>query len=123
MHNNKKKTASYALGLAAEFFAAFILILKGHRILCMRYKTPVGEIDIVAQKGNRLVFVEVKARKRLDDALESVSQTMRRRIARAAGHFISGHPSVAGLQMRFDLFVLAPPLSWQHLDNAWQSST
>jgi putative endonuclease len=59
---------AYRSGLFAETLTALLLRLKGHRIVAQRYKTPVGEIDLVALKGRRLAFIEVKRRKTRDDA-------------------------------------------------------
>jgi hypothetical protein len=64
----ERRVRAYRHGLYAETIAALMLRLTGHRILARRYKTPVGEIDLVALKGKRLAFVEVKERKRFEDA-------------------------------------------------------
>ena len=61
-----------SLGLSAESRAAAYLIAKGYRIVARRFRSPVGEIDIVARRRGVLVFVEVKARSTLDDAAESL---------------------------------------------------
>jgi Holliday junction resolvase-like predicted endonuclease len=65
---SEKRIRAYRHGLFAETIAALLLRTKGHRILARRYKTPVGEIDLVALKGRRLAFVEVKQRRTIDDA-------------------------------------------------------
>lgn len=114
--------SSYRLGLLAELLAAALLVLKGYRVLARRYRTPAGEIDLVARRGGVLVFVEVKARRTLPEALACVTPAMRRRIGRAAGLFLTRHERLAGMEMRFDLIALAPPLRWRHLDNAWPLS-
>lgn len=119
----KGKRDTYIFGHAAEIFAAAVLMLKGYRVLARRYKTPVGEIDIVAQKNDMLAFVEVKARARIGDALEAVTPRMRGRIGRAGLHFLARHPDKAAMQIRCDLFAVAPPCFWRHLDNAWEIST
>ena len=112
---------TYQTGLIAEVMAAWMLRLKGYHVIARRYKTPVGEIDIIARRKDVLVFAEVKARKALDDALESVTPTMRKRITRAAEWFISQNPQYAESVLRFDLVACAPPFSVRHLDNAWQA--
>ena len=48
-------------------------MLKGYRILARRYRTPHGEIDIVARRQQLIAFVEVKARASLDDAAYAVT--------------------------------------------------
>ena len=57
-----ERVAAFRVGISAESRAAAFLIAKGYRILARRFRTPVGEIDIVAGRRNTLVFVEVKAR-------------------------------------------------------------
>jgi len=52
----------------AETLVATLLRLKGDRIVARRYKTPVGEIDLVALRGKRLAFIEVHRRKTREDA-------------------------------------------------------
>jgi putative endonuclease len=72
-------------GLSAESRAALLLIAKAYRILARRWKTPFGEIDIVARRRGVLVFVEVKTRASMDAALEAVTERTRQRILAAAG--------------------------------------
>ena len=67
------KIVAFQLGISAESRAAAFLIAKGFRILARRWKSPVGEIDIVARRRALLVFVEVKARNNLDEAAESLA--------------------------------------------------
>jgi putative endonuclease len=118
--NNARRAASHRRGLRAERAAAWILRLQGYRILASRYKTPAGEIDIIARRGNVVAFVEVKARATLADALESVTPRGRVRITGAARHYIAAMPAAAGCVLRFDVIALAPPLSWRHIRDAWQ---
>src|SRR5262249_29757522 len=75
---------AFRTGISAESRAAAFLSAKGFRILARRWKSPVGEIDIIARRRSLLVFVEVKARERLDDAAWSVTDRQRLRIAAAA---------------------------------------
>ena len=114
------KTDAYRAGLLAEMLAALLFVVRGYAIAGWRYKTPVGEIDLVARRGRQLVFVEVKFRKRLDDAAGSVNGRMASRISRAAQYFLAAHPAWADYPMRFDLVAVAPPFFWRHLDNAWR---
>jgi putative endonuclease len=114
-----KRVKAYRSGLFAETLAAFLLRLKGHRIIARRYKTPVGEIDLVALKGRRLVFVEVKRRKTREDAAWTLPARQRRRIVRAAQYWLAGHPAFAGHDIAFDV-VLTAPWTWpRHIANAF----
>ena len=117
------KKNSYNYGLRAEYMCLWFLRFRGYHILAQRYKTPVGEIDLIARKKDVLVFVEVKARQTVTEASESLSAKMRNRITRAAEFYISQNPQMAGLAMRFDLLACAPPFHIRHLDNAWLSTT
>jgi putative endonuclease len=79
-----ERQAAFRVAISAESRAAASLIAKGFRILARRWRSPVGEIDIVARRRQLLVFVEVKARASLEEAAESVNERQRRRIAAAA---------------------------------------
>lgn len=114
--HHKEKT--YDWGLKAEKMAAGYLKLKGYKILQERYKTPYGEIDLIAQKKNMIAFIEVKARKTNRDALESITPKMKKRIADAALYYISQNQT-DDMDLRFDLITVTPPFSVHHLDNAW----
>ncbi len=95
-----ERQVAFRVGISAESRAAALLIAKGFRILARRFRSPVGEIDIVARRRHLLVFVEVKARERLDDAAWSVTERQRARIIAAAEAWLarssrpehSGHP-------------------------------
>lgn len=117
-----QKLKTYDRGVKAEGVAALWLQAKGYKILLRRYKTPVGEIDLIVQKDNIIAFVEVKARATKTQALESLTPTMRRRIENAASYYIAHH-DVGNSDFRFDLMILGTssfaPFFIQHLDNAW----
>lgn len=91
----------------------------------MRYKTPVGEIDILLQKRDCLVAVEVKTRSSVDAALESVRPKAQKRIEKALLHFVGMNEEYGGHNLRFDVIALCLkwPFSLRHLDNAWRSSS
>lgn len=107
----RARVKAYRRGVFAETLAALLFRLKGYRIVARRYKTPVGEIDLVALKGKRLAFVEVKRRKTQDEAAWTLPTRQRRRIVRAAQYWLSGHPDYAGHDIAFDV-VLAAPWTW-----------
>jgi putative endonuclease len=107
-------------GRGAETLAALLLMLKGHRILARRQRTSVGEIDLIARKGNALIFVEVKARATRDAGREALMPRQRQRITRAAEAFVGGRPDLAGLIWRFDLIVVAGGWRLWHVKDAWR---
>lgn len=122
MKKIRPKTA-YQSGLRAEFIAALLLRFKGYKILARRYKTKSGEIDIIARRGAMIIFIEVKSRRTLNEALSCFTPTNRARILNAARHFIAQYPHLADSPLRFDFIAVAPPLFWRHLDNAWGVAT
>jgi putative endonuclease len=79
-----ERVAAFGLGLSAESRAAAYLIAKGYWIVARRFRTPFGEVDIVARRRGVLIFVEVKARSTLDAAAEALLVRQQRRIADAA---------------------------------------
>ena len=75
-----------ALGRDAEARARRYLAGAGFEILSSNYRTPAGEIDIIAREGDVLCFVEVRSRADTGsyDPLETITYEKRRRIERAA---------------------------------------
>jgi len=115
------KQAAFRLGISAESRAAAYLIGKGFRILARRWRSPVGEIDIVARRRSLLVFVEVKARDRLDDAAWSVTPRQQQRIAAAAEAWLAAHPDMAFHDIRFDAVLVAPGRLPHHIPAAFMA--
>jgi putative endonuclease len=115
-----RRLASYRRGRLAESVAAWYLRLRGYRILRRGYRVPVGEIDIIARRGDVLAVVEVKGRETLGAAAEAVSRRQQARIARAAAAFLGAHPPLAGLSVRFDVMLVAPWRLPVHLRDAWR---
>jgi|WetSurMetagenome_2_1015567.scaffolds.fasta_scaffold928676_1 putative endonuclease len=116
--------AARASGRRREFLAAVLLMLKGYRILGFRLRTPEGEIDLLAQRGNVLAVVEVKSRATLEAALEAVGSAQRERLKRAAKAILARRARGGALRLnvRLDLVALAPG-SWpRHIPDAWRDS-
>ncbi len=114
-----RKRRSERKGRRAELLAALALMLKGYRIVTLRYRTPVGEIDIVARKRDLIAFVEVKARRDLASGVNAVSYRAQRRIASAAELFISRQRDSARLSWRHDVVVVSPWTWPVHLEDAF----
>ena len=117
-----ERQVAFRIGLSAESRAAALLIAKGFRILARRWKSPVGEIDIVARRRKLLVFVEVKARERLDDAAWSVTPRQRTRIVAAAEAWLAAYPDETVSDVRFDAMLVAPGRVPQHIPAAFDAS-
>lgn len=95
-------------GLLAEFAAMALLRLKGYVILDSRYKISGGELDVVARRGDAIVFVEVKTRPTMAEALEAVTPQKRRRIGRAARVWLASHPHFSAMTLRGDAIFVVP---------------
>jgi putative endonuclease len=114
------RAAAEKRGRRAEWLAGWVLRLKGYRILETRWKTRLGEIDIIAQKGAMLVFVEVKARPNHAQATEAVTYQNRRRIERAADLYAATKRLTPLPTYRFDIVTISG-FKWVHIHNAWRS--
>ncbi len=115
-----RKQRALRFGRLAEGLAALSLRLRGYRILSRRFKTSVGEIDLIARRGRLLIAVEVKARKTLEQAMEAVTPGQQARITRTLEVFIAGRPDCASLDIRFDAMLVLPRRWPVHLKDAWR---
>ena len=107
-------------GRAAETVAGVFLRLSGWRIVARNWRSPVGEIDIIARRRHVLAFFEVKTRDRLEDAGAAIGPRQQGRIRQAASLYLARHPEWENLDKRFDAILIAP---WRwpiHLRDAWR---
>lgn len=116
-----ERVAAFRVGLSAESRAAAYLVAKGYRIVARRFRSPVGEVDIVARRKGVLVFVEVKARNTLDGAAESLLPRQQRRIAAAASAWLAEHPDDVDSAIRFDAVLVAPGRIPRHIPAAFET--
>jgi putative endonuclease len=98
-----------ALGRWGEEEAARYLIRLGMKILERNFRTPVGEIDLIARHGKTLVFAEVKTRRSnaFGAPQEAVGAAKQRQIIRTAQWYLAGGKG-KGLQPRFDVIAVTP---------------
>jgi len=116
----RDRRAAERRGHIAESAAAFLLTCKGYRILERRYRTPMGEVDLIARRGKRLAFVEVKLRDSAHAAAHAITARQQRRIARAAEHWLAHRAPQGDWDAGFDV-VLVAPWSWpRHLESAFR---
>jgi|SRR5271165_1200029 len=116
------RVAAFRTGLSAESHAAAYLMAKGYRILAKRFRTPHGEIDLVAKRRSLIAFVEVKARATLDDAAFAVTPRQKARIIDAAQAWLVAHPEHAEFELRFDAMLIAPRHLPRHVMAAFDAS-
>ena len=95
------------LGLSGESLAVEELERRGYAILARRYRTAYGEIDIVAEDGQALVFVEVKARATAEfgTAAEAVTRRKQLRLVRMARDYLA-RAAIVDRPCRFDVVAI-----------------
>ncbi|SNY90465.1 putative endonuclease [Cohaesibacter sp. ES.047] len=120
----RQRARSYDRGVRAERWAGWIMATMGFAIIERRYKAQGGEIDLICQKEDLLVFLEVKYRASIDDALHSITPRNQGRIIAAANHFLANHALDDIETYRFDVMAFArgksPVPVWQHLESAFE---
>ena len=110
---------AYRRGHRGEWLAAAALMFKGYRILARRHRTRFGEIDLIARRGDLVLFVEVKARRTLIEAMEAIGHESERRIEAAADIWLSRQSDYGRLSMRFDMVAVLPWRWPVHVENAF----
>lgn len=122
--DHKKKKSSNAKkahtkGLFAEMAASFFLKLKGYRLLEKRFISPFGEIDLILQHQDTLIFTEVKARRTTDDAAEAITPRQQHRIRQAALFYLARQGLSLDQSMRFDAVLITPFKAPVHIMDAF----
>lgn len=110
---------AYQRGHRSEWLAAAALMAKGFRIVARRYKTKLGEIDLIARRGDLVLIVEVKARTTLMAAMEAIGHESERRIEGAADLWLMRQPDYAKLSVRFDMVAVLPWRWPMHVPNVF----
>ncbi|HUK03179.1 MAG TPA: YraN family protein [Steroidobacteraceae bacterium] len=115
--------ARQQLGRAAEDAAAAYLTAQGHELILRNYHRRMGELDLIARRGEVLAIVEVRTRssEAYGGAAASIDAAKRRRIIRASRALLQQHAELARLHVRFDVIVVSdagaerPRIEWiQH---------
>jgi putative endonuclease len=119
--STQRRRKAQTRGHHAETLAAWYLRLTGWRILKRRYKTKAGEIDIIAKRRKTVAFIEVKARKTREAALEAVTPASQKRISRAARNFVARHPRAGFYTLRFDIVIIRPWALPERIVNAFEA--
>lgn len=115
-----RRFRAYRKGHRGEWLAALALMLKGYRIVARRHRTKLGEIDLIARRGDLVAIVEVKARPTLLHAMDSVGHEAQRRIEGATDLWLSRQPDASRLSIRFDIVAVLPRRWPVHVENAFQ---
>jgi putative endonuclease len=118
--SDPRRKRAHSWGIAAEYLCMLLLLCKGYTLIEMRHRNRGGEIDIIAARGKLLIFIEVKARAQEKDALESITNDKRERLARAAQGFIASNRRYAQHGLRFDVMMVTSLWKIRHLKDAWR---
>ena len=112
------RLAAEKRGRQGERIAAWWLRLKGWSILDRRVRTRAGEIDLIARRGNLVIFVEVKARSTIAGLDMAIDERRLSRVADAA-ESVAHRYLKPGDDMQIDVILLAPGRAPRHLSNVW----
>lgn len=116
---NARRRKAERRGRLAEAVAAVFLMLKGYRIVAVRHRTPLGEIDLIARKGDLAIFIEVKARHHIEASVDAVSFNAQRRIRAASELWLARRRDHAALSSRYDIVAVAPGRWPAHFTDAF----
>ncbi len=114
--------ASYKKGMLAEQLAArFLTQSQSMTILAHRYKTYVGEVDLIVMDSQKiLIAIEIKLRRTIDDARYAITTYQQERIMQALEIFLCHHPYIIYEGIRFDAILFNKDLSEKlYVKNAW----
>jgi putative endonuclease len=115
----RKRRRAERSGHVSEYLAAVFLLLKGYRILAVRYRTKGGEIDLIVRKGDVVVFVEVKARVGEREAIDAVSLLAQKRIRAASDIWLARRKDAHRLSQRYDIVAIMPGRLPRHFQDAF----
>ncbi len=111
-----------SIGKIGEQFVAQWLISEGWQILHQRWRSPGGEIDIIAQhhNSNTIIFVEVKTRKSRNwdqDGILAITLKKQRKIRQTADYFLGEYPEFSNFICRFDVALVHHQHHYQSCSN------
>jgi putative endonuclease len=126
LRDMKAQPAAGALGDRGENAAASYLRGQGYRIILRNFRCELGEVDIIARKGDTLVFVEVKTRENDEPTPEAqVNGVKQHQVTKAAKFYMSryGTPRPPS---RFDVIAVVWPTGREpqirHVENAFEAT-
>ena len=120
--DKRARQISEKRGKRAELIAAIYLFLKGYKILKRRFRSRRGEIDLICKRGQTLVFIEVKARKTVDDAKQAITYKQKKRIEACSEDWLKLNAKPVQ-SLRFDIIAIVPGRFPAHIRDAWRPDT
>jgi len=123
---DKSGKISYQRGRWAEQTALEYLLTKKLKLLDKNFRSTIGEIELIMQDKNIILFIEVRYRSsnHFHTALESINRKKCERIIATSHQYLSEHRSASQLDCRFDVVALSGPqetpmIEW--IKNAFQA--
>lgn len=118
----REEKSTRVIGAYYEEQAVQYLQNKGYIIIKRNYRTPYGEIDLIAKKQDLLVFCEVKFRSsdRYGTGLEAVTVRKQQRILKSARYFCNWYCGSKEFACRFDVIAIEPGNKFYHIENAFE---
>jgi putative endonuclease len=117
---SRRARRSGTAGLQAEWLAMLWLTAKGYRLLERRFGGKGGEIDLIMRRGRLVIFVEVKRRGRIEDALAAITDTKQRLVAARIRQWLARNPWAMQHDLRVDAVFLAPWRWPRHVEAAFE---
>ncbi len=114
-----ERLARYRKGRFSELVAATLLLFKGYRIVQWRMRNRAGEIDLIARRGQRVAFIEVKYRPTFAEAEAAITPAQQRRLIRAAELWIADQPGLRDCERAMDAIFICPWRWPRHEQNAF----
>ncbi len=111
-------------GLAVEQWVATRLQQQGLSLIQSNFQCPLGEIDLIMQHHNELIFFEIKYRKKTlyGSGQEAVTVRKKQRIIKTAQWFLQKHPHWANAPCRFDVIAVHhTPQEWHWIKHAFDA--
>ena len=115
--------SNHKRGHFAEKIACLFLMMKGWWPLKLNFVvgrgTGAGEVDLIMVRGKTLLFVEVKYRACLHQAMEAITLQNQIRVSKSSAVFLQKYPKYQSYQVRYDAVLMAPHRWPRHIPNAW----
>lgn len=115
----ERGAAAWRSGVLAEDSVARAYEERGCAVARRRWRSPWGEVDLIAREGATVVVVEVKKARSLEDAAHRLSRRQMDRLCAAAADFCEGEPRGALTELRFDLALVDGAGRVRVIENAW----
>lgn len=119
MQRSERGQRGYHAGLAAEEIVAATYARRGLPVICRRWRGQGGEIDLIARDGAGLIFIEVKAARSFDAALQRLGGRQIGRLCAAASEFLAREPRGQNTDVRFDLALVDGQGAVRVVENAF----